>query len=216
MTDNFPMVLSERNLEQGYKQAIEISSQQLANLDNIEQQCNKSGARCEVSDSQRVIFLDYLNRAYRIVLPQVDISLVDSEGEVPLKERVLILHYLTTAKGTPLTGKLVTFREVPDGVNYFAVFFKRAIKPLLDHFGKEPERLIAAAGKLGGLKADYGDVSVTISAFSRVPVTLVLWRGDDEFTPEGSILFDACISDYLSSYAITELCESIAWKLVRQ
>jgi len=43
---------------------------------------------------------------------------------------------------------------------------------------------------------------------------LVLWRGDDELAPEGSILFDSTIPDYLSTEDITVLCETIAWRLV--
>ncbi|GAI34732.1 unnamed protein product, partial [marine sediment metagenome] len=45
--------------------------------------------------------------------------------------------------------------------------------------------------------------------------TLVLWRGDEEFPPSGSIMFDATISDYLSAEDITVLCQTIAWKLVK-
>jgi hypothetical protein len=215
MTDKHLPVSNQRNLEYGYRQAIKLSSEQLAKVGDLERYCLRSGARCQVVDSQKVIILEFLNRSYKVVLPQADITLIDSEEEIPLKEKVLVLHYLTSAKGTPAANRLITFREVPDGANYFPVFFKRAIKPLLDHFGREPERLIDAAEKLGGRKADYGDVAVTINAFSRVSVTLVLWRGDDEFAPDGSILFDASISDYLSSYAITELCETIAWRLIR-
>jgi hypothetical protein len=57
-------------------------------------------------------------------------------------------------------------------------------------------------------------MAVTINAFSRVPVTIVLWRGDDEFAPDGNILFDANVSDYLPTEDITILCETIVWKLI--
>jgi hypothetical protein len=43
----------------------------------------------------------------------------------------------------------------------------------------------------------------------------VLWRGDEELAPNGNILFDANISDYLSSEDVTVLSETIIWKLVR-
>ena len=84
----------------------------------------------------------------------------------------------------------------------------------MDHFGKEPHRLIDAGEKLGGHKADYGDAAVTVNAFSRVPITIILWRGDDEFAPQGNIAFDAVISDYLSTEDITVLCETITWRLI--
>ena len=72
-----------------------------------------------------------------------------------------------------------------------------------------------AVTKLGGHKADHGDISVTISAFPRVPITLVLWRGDEEVPPNGNILFDANVSDYLPTEDVTVLCETIIWKLVK-
>jgi len=83
----------------------------------------------------------------------------------------------------------------------------------LDNFSQKPNRLLDAAAKLGGHRAGYGDVAITINAFSRVPITLALWQGDDELAPEGNILFDSTISDYLSTEDITVLCETIAWRL---
>jgi len=206
---------NQKNYEYGYKLAYKLACEQLAKVDGIEQQCLKSGARYLVVDSQKVIIIEYLNQWYQITLPDIEISLMDSEEEVPMRDKILILHYLISAKGIPITNKLTAFKELPGGANYFPTFSKRAIEPLIDHFGKQPHLLIDAAGKLGGHKADYGDIAVTINAFSQAPITLVLWRGDEEFDPGGNILFDATVSDYLSTYDITVLCEIIAWKLVK-
>jgi len=206
---------NQQNYEYGYELAYKLAGEQLVKFNNIEQQCLKSGAQCQIRSSQKIIILEYLNQSYQIVFPDIDISLIDSEEEVSLRDKILILHYFTQAKGTSVTNKIIAFKELPEGANYFPTFSKRAIKPLLDHFGREPERLIAAAERLGGHKVDYGDVAVTINAFSYVPITLVLWRGDEEFTPGGSILFDSTISDYLPTYDITVLCETISWKLVK-
>ncbi len=206
---------NQRNYEYGYEFAYKLACEQLARLDDIEQQCLRSGTRYQVIDSQKIIILEYLNQSYQIVLPDIDVSLIDSKQEVPIRDRVLILHYFTRAKGIPLTNRVIAYKELPEGINYFPTFSKRAIKPLLDHFSREPYRLVDVAEKLGGRRADYGDVAVTIDAFSRVPVTLVLWQGDEEFAPEGSILFDSTIPDYLSTEDITVLCETISWRLVR-
>ena len=205
---------NQRNYEYACELAYKLACEQLAKIDDIEHQCLKSGAQCQLADSKKVIIINYLNQPYLITLPEIEISLTDSGEKVPIRDEVLILHYLTSAKNTPLANKLITFKELPEGSNYFPTFYNRTIKPLLDHFGKEPHRLVAVAEKLGGYKADYGDVAVTINAFSRVPITIVLWRGDDEFAPEGSIIFDATISDYLCTEDITTLCETITWRLV--
>ncbi len=204
-----------KNDEYGYRLAYKLAGEQLANIDDIEQQCLKSGAQYQIIDSQKTIVVEYLNQSYQVTLPDVEVSMRDSEEAVSLKDKILILHYLTQAKGTPQSNKTIAYKELPEGANYFQTFSKRAIKPLVDHFGQEPQRLLNIAAVLGGYKADYGDVAVTINAFPRVSITFVLWRGDEEFPPEGNILFDSVISDYLSTEDITVLCEAIAWKLVK-
>jgi len=177
---------------------------------DVEQQCLRSGAKS--IDSGKVI-IEYLNRPYVISLPNVEISLEDSAEEVPLKDKIFVLHYLTLAKGTPGTSKLIVFKQLPGCASYFPVFEQLAIKPLLDHFGKEPELLLDAAAKLGGHKANYGDIGVTVNAFSKVPITIALWRGDGEFAPRGSIMFDSNICDYLPIEDIRDICATIARRL---
>jgi hypothetical protein len=121
-----------------------------------------------------------------------------------------MLHYLNCASGTLPKGRLITYRELPEGVTYAENFRKRAIMPLLAAFGRQPERLPEAAESLfGATRGDIGDASVCINAFPRVPVTLVIWKGDEEFPAGANILFDAGISDYLSPEDITVLCETI-------
>ena len=205
---------NQKNYEYGYELAYKLAREELAKISDIEQQCHKSGAQYQVIDSQKVILIKYLNQSYRITFPDVEISLMDSEEEVPLRDKILILHYLTSAKGTSLTNKLITYKELPEGIIYFPTFSKRTIEPLLAHFGNEPRLLVDSTKKLGGHKAEYGDSAVTINAFSRVPITIILWRGDSEFAPRGSVVFDSTISDYLSTEDITVLCEIITWRLI--
>ena len=199
------------DLEPAYK----LAREQLAEIEDMEQLCLKSDARYLVTGSQQEIAIQYLNQSYRIAMPNIEVLLTDSGEDVPIKDKVLILHYLLLARGTPISNKLISFKELPGGGNYFRTFSKRAIEPLVEHFGEQPHVLIDTAGKLGGHTVAYGDVAVTINAFSRVPITIVLWQGDEEFPAQGDILFDAAISDYLSTYDVTVLCESIIWKLVK-
>jgi hypothetical protein len=198
--------------EQGFELPYNLAREQLSKISDVEEQCRKSGAQYVEPNE---IVINYLNQPYHITLPDAEISLEDSKMEVPLKDKILILHYFTEAKGTPATGKLITYKQLPGGVSYFPAFSQRAIAPLVNHFGKNPELLIKTAAKLGDRGADYGDVSVNVNAFDHVPITLVLWRGDEELAPNGNILFDANISDYLSTEDITVLSEAIIWKLVK-
>jgi hypothetical protein len=209
------LTVPEQNVrEYAHELAYRIACEQLAGIADIEKQCRQSGA--QYTASKKLININHLNQSYQISFPDGDVSLTTGE-EVPvtMRDKILILHYFLQAKGTPLSNKLITYKELPDGINYFPVFSKRAIQPLITFFGSEPEQLIKTAEILGGHKANYGDVAVTISAFEYVPVTIVLWRGDKEFPPEGSLMFDSTISDYLTNDDIHTLCENIAWRMVR-
>jgi hypothetical protein len=198
--------------ENAFEVSYRLACEQLAKIGDVQQQCFRSSARYTGADE---IVIGYLNQSYRIVIPNCEVVLEESGTEAPLKDKILILHYFTGAKGTPATGRLIAYKQLPGGVSYFSAFSQRAITPLVKNFGKSAELLMKTAAKLGGHEADHGDVSVTVNAFPRVPITLVLWRGDEEVAPNGNILFDTNISDYLSSEDVTVLCETIIWRLVR-
>lgn len=198
--------------ERGFELSHKLACEQLVKISDIREQCRKSSARY-VGPNE--IGIDYLNQPYRIMIPSCKISLQDSGTEASLRDKILILHYFTGAQGTPATGKSTAYKQLQGGLSYFPAFSQRVIGPLVKNFGRNPELLRKAAADLGGREADYGDASVTINAFDRVPITLVLWRGDEEVAPNGNILFDANVSDYLSTEDVTVLCETIIWKLVR-
>jgi hypothetical protein len=197
-----------KNLQLAYS----LAREKLSGMD-IKQQCLRSGAQY-VQPNRMTI--EYLNQSYAIAIPGMEISLLDSPRrceDIDLRDRILMLHYLIAAKGTPATGKLIGFRQVPGGLFEHTSFSREVLTPLLERFGKEPERLVEAAANLGGSKASYGDVAVSIKAFPNVTVVIVLWRGDDEFAPNASMLFDSTVIDYLSTEDLSVLCERIVERL---
>jgi hypothetical protein len=198
--------------EHGFDLSYRLACEQLAKISDVRQQCRRSSAQYIEPNE---IVIDYLNQPYHVMIPNCKILLEEGGTEAPLRDKILILHYFTGAKDTPATGKLIAYKQLPGGVSYFPAFSQRAIAPLVKNFGKSPELLMKAAEKLGGHEADHGDISVTVSAFAHVPITLVLWTGDEEVAPNGNILFDANISDYLSTEDVTVVCETIVWKLVK-
>jgi hypothetical protein len=199
--------------ELAYQMAYKIAREKLASLTDLKEQCLHSGARCLPDGKTAAI--EHLNRTYHISCPEGEVTFSDSAEAVPVRDKILILHYFTRAKGTPLTGKMITYKELQEGINYYPTFFKRAISPIINRYNDEPHKLIEAGKRLGGEKADYGDAAVTIPAFPRVPLTYVLRRGDEEFAADGSVLFDSTIPDYLPTEDITIVSEAIAWRLAR-
>jgi hypothetical protein len=199
--------------EYAYALAYKLACEQLARITDIEEQCRKSGAR--YLPAEKSVIIDHLNRFYRISFPQGEVALVNDTEAVPVRDKILILHYFTRAAGTPLSGNFITYKELQEGINYYPTFFKRAIDPIINYFKDEPQKLLDVAKIMGGQKVEYGDTALTFNAFPRVPLTIVIWQGDKEFPPDGNIMFDSTIKDYLPTEDITILCEIIAWKLVR-
>ena len=199
---------SDRNIY-NLNDALRIAQERFFAVD-IAQQCQRSGALC----SPEIITLNYLNEIYRINIPSAEVAFVDSKAPVPLRDKILILHYFTQAKGTPLTGKQIPYRDLPGGLVYYPTFIKRTIEPLSEFFGKDPA-LLAGIGKiLGARTGEIGDAALIIDAFARVPISIILWQGDNELKSEVNLLFDANITDYLTSEDVTIVCETITWRLI--
>lgn len=207
------LVPEQKVREYANELAYRLGRERLAGIEDIEKQCRRSGTK--YIPSKNTVSIDYLNKTYLLHVSDGSIVFANTGEDVPIKDKILILDYFTRAGGSPLSGKPITYKELHDGLNYFSVFASRTINQIVRYFGEHPERLAECAAILGGRKAEPGDVSVTIDAFPRVPITVVLWRGDSEFPPEGSILFDSTVSDYLSNDDIHTLCENITWSLVR-
>ncbi len=205
---------NQKNYQHGLDIAFKLAGEKLASI-NLEEQCKKSGATLKTIDCKEVIFLDYLGNSYCITLPEIGISSLDKQKLIQPREKLLMLHYFINADGSLPSGQKITYKEIPDGATYFPTFYKRAIKPFVDWFANKPKDFIDIAAELGGTQADYGDSSVEINVFKRVPLIFVLWNGDDELHAEGGILFDSNITGYLSSEDITVVCEIIAWTLVK-
>ena len=209
-------VPDNKNYEYALEQAYRMVRETLLNFENLKQHCENSDSRYSEKDNKNVIFINYLGEEYTIVLPEMDVFPEKDEGTIPLREKVLILHYLAQAKGTLPSRKYITFRELPEGPIYFRTFSKRTIQPLVENFGRNHLKLLDIGKEFGGVSTDLGDSSVIIPAFDRVPVTIVIWKGDDEFPPEGSVMFDSNIQDYLTTEDVTVMSEVITWKLVRK
>jgi len=160
------------------------------------------------SDKDGSFSLYFLNKEIMITWPGFDFSYKDSDNEIPIQQQVLILHYLQGSlktRGPAVTGEWISFQDLPDGRFYLGAFIKRAKDPLLKAFGTSPKLMVEIASKAyGASPLDHGDFSVSLKALPLVPVALVLWEGDDEFPPEGNILFDKNIAELLPA-------EDIAW-----
>jgi hypothetical protein len=172
-----------------------IAQKEFAELAEHDPQTIAFRAGVRYLDEESEFIVPFLNEEYRVRFPSGEVY--QQGKEVPLEKQILILHYLSSAEGVPLKHQWISFKELPSGQIYINPFYNRAVRPLIKHFGEQPDQLIRAALSLGGEKGDKGDVSVKITIFPMVPITYIIWLGDDEFPPSGNVLFDASAANYL-------------------
>ena len=198
-----------------YNNAVALGKEELRKKNPGRIATLSGGAIAEEGGITPSLILPFLNRQVVIKWPELDCLYKESGEEVPVQQQVLIFHYLNGANGLNPTGQWIAYQEVPDGRFYLDAFLRRAKNPMVQVFGSAPEKLMDLAVQVyGAVPFDQGDLSVTLHAFPLVPVALILWKGDDEFPPEGTILFDRTIYSMLSAEDIAWLAGMIIYPLM--
>ena len=180
----------------------------------IEDAAARSGASIVDTGSGKALVLYFLEDEIHVTHPDISVSYENKNQDVPMWARILILHYLNRATGAPARNEQITFKQLEGGLGYYPAFQRRSVIPLLDAYGNDPDKFMKSGAALGGLRSPWGKYALTFRAFPRVAVTFVLWEGDEEFPPTGSVIFDSSISDYLSTEDVAVLCNMIAVKIL--
>ncbi len=195
-----------------YKAARALSAEKLAAVD-FPALVQRTGFE---PAGEAVFDVPFLDRRYHVSYPAFDFTDADDAGsEVPIQEQVLILHYFEAPSVEAPAGQWVAYREIRDASFYFSAFVKRAIDPLKKVFGERPGSLEKPARRLGGRFLEgLGDSAWQFRLFPRVPLQLIVYAGDEEFSPEANILFDRTIGDILSAEDIAWLAGMLVYRLM--
>ena len=153
-------------------------------------------AEVDYDQQKQLLTVPFINQTFKVEHPSGKVVNVDG-SDASNYIAILILHYLITADGTPLTGQWIAYRHLPGGDIYIEPFNKRAINPFLSTFGNRPEQFQKAAEKLGGYNLNMSGIAMVIPVLPRVPICFVLWPGDEELPSSANILFDESASSYL-------------------
>ena len=122
------------------------------------------------------------------------------EGALGEWHELVILHYLEMAEGAPLSGKLITFGQLPQGLVRGGGMDRETEKTLGEYFGDgQVEKITEASERLGAkIVESKADFTAVFEFLPRYPVTMNLWFGDDEFPGTGKLLLDSSAEHYLS------------------
>ena len=149
---------------------------------------------------------------YRIDFESKLVASVSCNTPVKDFTAIIILHYLARkAGGLPeITGEWLTFREFSGIEGYYAAFCERAIQPILNKYGKNPEGIYGVLEKFPGKRISQADVSIVLEVTEGVPILISLWRADEEFAANANIFFDRSINKIFCTEDIVVLAEMVA------
>ena len=181
----------------GYKAAIDLALTELEKLAPADV-CSRTGCT-------------YENGAYSI--PWFGEKSTITEGSE--WDQIVKLHYLTSKGASKPSQTLISYREVPSALFYEPKFIARAVRPVVKTFGANAKDLITAAAAIQGTQAPHGDAAVTLTPLPNIQITYILWQGDDEFPPDGNILFDKNSIDWLPAEDLVVLASIASYKLLQ-
>ena len=204
-----------RTPEETYGPALQKALAELPEIDPLE-----TGLRAAVEyqplEAGRGVFkVPHMGTLFQVLWPQGDVLRAVDQAEADIATRLLVLHYLLTADGTPLASKWIAFRSLPGGLGYDDAFQRRTSKRLAQAFGSDLPGFETGARALGGERLEFGDAAFLFRVLPRVWMAVVLHLADDEFPAEVSVLFDAASSQYLPTEDLAVLGGIVTGRMIK-
>lgn len=113
-----------------------------------------------------------------------------------------MLWYLGRAKNVPLSGRLISPTSLSGGEIFQRGTHVLPLDRLAGRYANDFESFYKMGLELGGQQLEHGDASVRLYPFPRVPVTFILWKGDDEFPARADMFFDVTCEQHLPTDVI--------------
>ncbi len=174
------------------------------------------GAFClELPGERAELRMDVFGEAIIVTLPELAV-LDGRTGELaPLNTQALLLYHFCATDGSPVAGRWISFRELPDGGFYHQAFQGYTGHEIAKLFGNDLVAFERAARLLAGRRVDgVGDAAFAFQALPRVPLVAAYWLGDEDFPPSARILFDESAGHHLPTDACAMLGSTLTRRLI--
>jgi hypothetical protein len=166
----------------------------------LDRQKTAKRAKCQYLSGPERYVITMLNTENMVGLSDKQIfSVQPGSPPVPVEfvKQLCLLAYLINAQDLSLANKLVRAESLPGGQFFFRGVHGLPTGKLEKAFGRCPEALLKVEGQLGAKRREFGDASVELHVLPRIPLTVVIWGGCDEFPARASVLFDQTATAHL-------------------
>jgi hypothetical protein len=153
-----------------------------------------------------------------VVLSSSDFLARDPETRAPLPpiHQAMILYYFHASKGSPATGKWISFSELADGQFYNSAFQGYTAQKLVQYFRADYDKFESRNEKQCGVRVDFGEGAFRYQILPQIAILIVYWKGDDEFPPSYKILFEDIADYHLPTDACAILGSMLVGKLIAE
>jgi Domain of unknown function (DUF3786) len=204
--------------QKAYRKTLEIACSRLAGLPAglpIEERLKSAGLPFLREGDAYSVEMRFFDEDIELTIPAFAFKSARGSN-ITLTTKIILLHYIMGASGEPIGSDLIPYEDIPGCRAYAPVFERRVTRPLLSAFGFARDAFSEAGSGLGAQKAEYGDVSFTLQALPRVPITFILWEGDTDFPPSMKVLFDRSIHTYLPLEDIVVISKMAATRIIKE
>ena len=142
----------------------------------------------------------------------VDPSNYTITSHTPLGEKLLhgldhffdlaVLWYLGRAKNIPLSSRMISPASLSGGEIFQRGTHVLPLDKIAAKYANDIESFYKMGQELGGQQLEHGDASLRLHPFPRVPVTFILWKGDEEFPARADMFFDSTCEQHLPTDVI--------------
>lgn len=162
--------------------------------------CRRTGA--EYNDHKGIYTLVSFGTLFSVDPKKKVIMNLEPEGEIFLTRLryffvLSLLWYMVKASDAMPCGKLIK----PSGMSGGDIFFRGSHVLPLESIAKKyahDRRAFRERGLLhGGRAVEYGDVAIELSAFAKIPITVIFWLADEEWDARADLLFDSTALNHL-------------------
>ncbi len=128
---------------------------------------------------------------YKVGFPDFSIASKNREAFAlrEAKAQIFIMRLLLEAEKNLWCGSFKTFREMSWGEVYIQPFTGRCIMRAAFSFGTNIEKFASACEALGAQKLDHADAAYQVEIMPGYFIQILVWEGDDEFSPNSQILY---------------------------
>ncbi len=172
-------------------------------------------ALCRYNADERCYVVSVWDEAYAVYPGESRIlRLKDNHRKIKTYLGLFMVHYLLTAKDVPIQKEWISAKDMPGGTTFFRGPHAIPVHLIRKRYEKDLRGFCDACERLGGTPLHMADKAYTFRIAPRIPVALLLWRGDDEFPAESRMLFDRSIMAHLALDIVFSLavfvCTTIA------